>query len=91
MVTQIIGPHGRRDLSYVICLRDSFRSRAGIKQKFFKKRPVFLYACARCSELPSDINTIKMVDGLQSHFTNTARHALVLHTKNKDKMSIKQR
>ena len=47
-----IGSHERKNLCYLICLRSLIRSRAGTNRIFF------LHACATCSELPSNIDTM---------------------------------
>ena len=46
-------------VSYSICVRHLFRSKAVSNQIFFQKRPIFLIKHASCSELPS--NTSKML------------------------------
>ena len=45
-----ISAHVRSNLCYFICLRHSIRS----------KRPIFLHACAICSELQSNTSTMDM-------------------------------
>ena len=53
-----IGAHVWSDLGYLICSRHLIRSRAVTNRNFFSpERPIFLYACATCSEL-SDICAI---------------------------------
>ena len=54
------GAHGRSDLGYLTCLGHLFGSRAVT----IMKRPIFLHACTKCSELPSYIDTIVAVVSL---------------------------
>ena len=54
-----IGAHVRSNFSYLICLRHLIISKA-VANRILQnpKRPIFLQACAKCSELPSNINTM---------------------------------
>ena len=50
-----IGAHVSKNLYYLICLRHLIRSRA-VTNLIFLKTYIFLFACAKCSELPSNLN-----------------------------------
>ena len=50
------------NLCYLICLRHLIRSRADKNRIFFAPiRPIFLHACATCSELPSNISSMEVI------------------------------
>ena len=54
-----IGVQLRRNICYLVSLRHLIRSRAVTNLILFSPlRPIFLHACATCSELPSDIGTM---------------------------------
>ena len=54
------GAHARSNICHLICLRHSIRSSAVTKSFFFKsENNFFLYAL--CSELPSNISTMRYV------------------------------
>ena len=55
-----IGAHVGSNLCYLFCLRHSVRSRAGTNRILNPKMPIFLLACATCSELPSNISSIML-------------------------------
>ena len=56
-----IGAHVRSNLCYLTCFRHLISSRAVTNRFFSPKRPLYLYACAKRSELPSNISTIGKV------------------------------
>ena len=58
MVPKLVGHSeiGEHVICYLICLRLSIRSRAVTNRVFFH------HACATCSELPSDLNTMVCPD-----------------------------
>ena len=59
-----IGAHVRSKLGFRICLRHLIRSRLVTNRIFFSaKRPIFLHACATCSELPSKVSIMKLPRG----------------------------
>ena len=54
-----IGLHVILSQCYLICLRHLIGLKAATNRIFFPlKRPIFLPACATCSELPSNISTL---------------------------------
>ena len=75
-----------RNLCYLICLRHLIRSRAVTTKKFSLKRPIFLNACATCSELPSNISKmfipgryiLSKINQLQ-YFYHANIHKSVIH------------
>ena len=54
-----IGAHARNNLCYLIFLTHLIRSQA-VKNRiiFAPKGSISLYACAKCSELPSNMNSM---------------------------------
>ena len=50
--------HMWSELDKLLCLGHLFASISVSHMKLIKKRPVFLQACAMCSELPSNISTM---------------------------------
>ena len=50
-----MGPHVRRNICYVISL-----GREQSQIEIAPERPIFLHACATCSELPSNISTMRV-------------------------------
>ena len=52
-----IDAHARSNLSYLICSRPLIRL-AVTNRIFPRKRPIFPYTCATCSELPYDKRTM---------------------------------
>ena len=56
-----IGAHVRSNLCYWTCLRRLIRSRE-LKNLFFPKRPIILQDCATCSQLPSYIISLVVVE-----------------------------
>ena len=76
-----IGLHVTNNLYYLSCLRHLIRSRAVTyrnceNQK--RQRPIFLYACATCYELPPNLSTMNMT-GIRSGIFLSRRRSLFLH------------
>ena len=59
---QNIGGHVRSNLCLLISLRHSIRSESSHKSDPIV-RPIFLRACAKCAELPSDIRRMEITVG----------------------------
>ena len=58
-----MGAYVRISLCYLICVRHFITSRAVTNQILVsKERPIFLHACAKCSELPSNKITMMQLD-----------------------------
>ena len=57
-VNSKIGAHIWSNLCYSIFVRHLITSNAVTNRIFSPKRPIFLHACAACSELPSNISTM---------------------------------
>ena len=53
-----IGAYVRVNICYLICLLQLLRASTVTNRIFSPKRPIILYACATCYELPSDISII---------------------------------
>ena len=53
----------RRNLCYLISLKHLMRSRTVTNRIYSPKRPLFLLACAKFSELPSNISTLSRIPG----------------------------
>ena len=53
-----IGSHVRSNFCYLICIMHFVRSSA-VTNRILQKIPIFLHACATCSELPSNISVMQ--------------------------------
>ena len=53
-----LGAHLGSNRCYLTCIRLLISSKTVKNRVFFLKRPLVLYACATCYELPSNISTM---------------------------------
>ena len=76
------GAYVRSNLCYLSCLSHLIRSRA-IENDFFPSKTYFLQACAKCSELPSNISakSAKSAKTTKSVKSTKSTKSIVLKTK----------